>query len=574
MQMARVGVLLDRQSAERRWKAEINVFDGYIVELLSAFRIPCTMMEDIDELDGNNLDILIAGHTEHSRPLMTKLLDFVREGGVLLSYGGLNPLAGQLGFRCAAKLSFGYAKLGESDADELPLRFASATPWAQADPSAGSGQSAVPSGQLSAGSPEGPQSGPAAWTIPLGSGFIERWAIDIAQSIVTFQQGTGPVWEDGIPAGDGTGEVNEGILKADDAIAMNWQYDRQHTAGAGVPFFAYPYADLWKGHVVGQLLRWSLTLGKTLPFAGFWPIGVSSIATISHDSDVNDDIHAGSTLDLLAECGIRTTWCMLEPGYGADVYERVKLDGHELAFHYNALDEDGGKWGREEFLRQQEWLKSAAHLDRITTNKNHYTRFEGWGELFEWCEQAGISADQTRGPSKRGNVGFLFGTCHPYFPMASFSDRNRLYDVLEIGFLTQDVGHPQVADPSVIEPFLDRVATVRGVAHFLFHQIHIHERETVRDALRTVVNEAKRKGFAFWTSRQIDDWVRSRRSVSVAGVDAAGVPILRHSPERSQTAGEMEWFIPVLNDPAGSDRERASLVSMFGVSCLRWTRQP
>lgn len=120
----------------------------------------------------------------------------------------------------------------------------------------------------------------------------------------------------------------------------------------------------------------------------------------------------------MKEQDVRTTWCMIEPGYSPEIYDEIRRDGHELAFHYNAVTADNGYWDEAEFRRQFDWLKAAAGRDSIVSNKDHYTVFHGWGELFGWCESVGIQVDQTRGPIKRGDVGFLFGTCHPYRPIA------------------------------------------------------------------------------------------------------------------------------------------------------------
>src|SRR5690606_23770950 len=109
------------------------------------------------------------------------------------------------------------------------------------------------------------------------------------------------------------------------------------------------------------------------------------------------------------------------------------------------------------------WFKTTSGLAQIASNKNHLTRVEGWGELFRWCEANGIASDQTRGNSKRGNIGYLFGTCHPYFPIAWSDERNRFYDVLEISFLYGDFLH---VDTSIIPPFLEQAIRVEGIAHF------------------------------------------------------------------------------------------------------------
>ncbi|MBW7453983.1 hypothetical protein K0U00_08025, partial [Paenibacillus sepulcri] len=390
-------------------------------------------------------------------------------------------------------------------------------------------------------------------------GRIDRWSVNIPRTVVMFQQGTSPVLHDGIPAKDGTGSVDEGILKADDRCGMDWELDRLYTE-TGAPYFAYPYADIWREHLIAHLLQIVTGKGLTIPVIGYWPDGVQCVATISHDSDLNIDETADTTLDVLKECGIHSTWCMIEPGYHSAVYERVKRDGHELAFHYNALDIQNGKWSEDEFDRQFEWLKQATGLHAVTSNKNHYTRYEGWGELFEWCEKNGIQADQTRGPSKKGNIGFLFGTCHPYFPIAWFDRHNRLYDVLEISFLTQDLDHVNLADSSVVIPFLEQTAKVEGAAHFLFHQVHIHQQPAVTDALRKVVAEAVKRGFQFWTSEQINNWERSRRGIRIDGIGEQG-EIMASGTEG---INGIIVYLPMPITEAGPN-----VVERFGVPCRK-----
>jgi hypothetical protein len=561
MKMTTLGILLEKKSAERRWKYGINVFERYIGEILSHFRLPYTWIEDVDAIDQTRPDIIIAALYDEDMYTNTLLLQFVDQGGILISYAGLNALASTLGFREAKSLINGYVQWSGNDGDEQYLRFKHARPWTQNEPVAA--PEIARYGAIRKESQQGEIAGHAVWRINYGQGWIERWSIDIPRTIVELQQGSWPVVEDGVPAGDGSGEINDGILKADDRCEMDWDYDRRQTE-TGAPYYAVPYADLWKEAIISQLLRCSVELGQTLPFAGYWPDGIEQVATISHDSDVNKDEHAESTLDILAECQIQTTWCMIEPGYSKRIYDKVKQQGHELALHYNALEADDGIWGEEAFSRQCQWFKMATGLDEIVTNKNHYTRFEGWDELFEWCEQNGIQADQTRGPSKRGNIGFLFGTCHAYFPISSLMHKNRLFDLLEVGFLTQDINHPKLTDASVIEPFLDQVRRVGGIAQFLFHQIHIHNYESVRNALRQVVREARARNFIFWTCRQINEWVRARRGVEILGVDEQGIPVIK----ANESIASLVLYIPISNNAADS-ASSGSVEVVYGVSCKR-----
>ncbi|MGM1049428.1 MAG: hypothetical protein ACQEXX_25285 [Bacillota bacterium] len=330
-----------------------------------------------------------------------------------------------------------------------------------------------------------------------------------------------------------------------------------------MPYFAYPHADYWREVLLSHLISCALHKEVTLPMIDYWPEGIERVALISFDSDFNKDERAVTTLDVLKDLQVPSTWCMIEPGYSSGIYERIQAEGHELALHFNALEKENGVWSLDEFTRQLHWVQSATGIPKITSSKNHYTRFEGWGELFRWCEKNGIAADQTRGPTKRGNVGFLFGTCHPYFPISWCDEENRRYDVLEIGFLTQDMNHPSLSDTTVIEPFLEQVASVSGVAHFLFHQVHIHQLESVRQAIREVTAKAKERGFTFWTSKQINDWQRARRMVSVNGIDEAGLVQL----ERVSVKETVTVWLPISEDlEAGKSQ---NVTYRYGVPCMK-----
>src|SRR5581483_1526368 len=71
-----------------------------------------------------------------------------------------------------------------------------------------------------------------------------------------------------------------------------------------------------------------------------------------------------------------------------------------------------------------------------TSNKNHYLRWEGDTEFFDWCVRRGIRLDQSKGVSKTGSAGFNFGTCHPY---RAVDPEERVLPVLELPTPTQDL---------------------------------------------------------------------------------------------------------------------------------------
>lgn len=517
MKIARIGVLLDTSQAERHWSYGINIFDKYIGEVLAHEGITYEWLDSVERISKYTFDIVIVALAKDEDRTREVLTAFMEKGGIVISYGGLGFMSRAWGYRNEPDISAGYVFLPEAYGEERPLRYIGASPWVAKK------ESAVPceaAGVITVDSPEAEPYGPWLQQFIVGEGRLERWSVQAVASIVYLQQGRGPILEDGSPPADGSAVIDEGILKADDGIMQDYLWDRK-TTETGASYFAHPYADLWREAILKHLVGCALERGLTVPMLAAWPEGTKHVAMISHDSDWSPDEAGKLTMDVLRECGIRSTWCMIQTGYSGQVHDRIRQEGHELAMHFNAMKDQGGAWGQGEFARQHQWLTDNLPVDRLYSNKNHYTCFQGWGELFEWCEQYGLSVDQTRGPSKKGNVGFLFGTCKPYVPIAWANDRNRFYEVIELGFLTQDI--PAWTDMSVVEPFIEQVKRVEGVAHFLFHQGRIYRDEEVRSSLKEVVRKLKVHGFDFWTSRQIGEWQRLRRKVKITGVDEQGV---------------------------------------------------
>jgi hypothetical protein len=549
LKITKLGLYIDEKLSKRHWQYGQNVFANYLKEILGRLRISYGMVSKIDQLDVKQWDIIIAVVVPDTKAVGEKFLDFVKNGGTVLSLASLDQLAVSFGYRKGNTLGAGYAKYDVGKYKKL--RYLKAVPW----------ESVVAEKKLTER-----QTGrllkeqiPLFQEFRLENGTFSRCSVDIAESVVKLQQGAEPLFSDGAPAPDGTAAINDYVLKVDDMSQMDWENDRKFTV-TNLPYFAYPYADLWREVLVQYLVKLALSKGLTIPFVWYWPDRVKGVAVISHDSDYNQDEHAYTTLEMLKEAGVHSTWCMLvPPGYSQEVYQQVKADGHELAFHYNAVDVDNGGWGREEFIQQFSQLQKDLPDIEIFSNKNHLTRYEGWGELFEWCEQCGIQSDQTMGPSKKGNVGFLFGTCHPYFPIAWGTDQNRFYDVLELPFLTPDINTGKWGDTSIIVPILEKVKNVNGIAHFLFHQIHLHRNEKVREAFFQVVEEMKNREFEFWTGKEVNQWERLKRSINLINIENDQIEF-----EADENIHDFVVYIPVSNEDVDTETEY-----VFDIPCIK-----
>jgi hypothetical protein len=337
-----------------------------------------------------------------------------------------------------------------------------------------------------------------------GSGRCVLIAPDLPGAIVRIRQGIA-ITRDGVPSGDGTAPICDDVLKSGDGFALDWEFDRREVPGVpGFRAFLDAQADQWAELLVRAVLHAALGANVRLPMLWLYPRGLPAIGVLSHDSDGNDPASARAMLKAVAGCGICSTWCVMVPGYPEDVIAAIRAAGHELAMHYDAMSE-GAEWSEAAFASQHAAL--AAGLGPLTTNKNHYLRWEGDCELYTWCAAHGIRLDQSKGASKTGEAGYNFGTCHPHFPV--LRDGTAL-PVYELTTPTQDL--IVFAPPPLAAALTDTVVRRHGVLHLLFHPAHI-EKPGVAEAMVEAVGRARERGLEWWTAGRLADWEDSRRGV-------------------------------------------------------------
>lgn len=350
-----------------------------------------------------------------------------------------------------------------------------------------------------------------------GRGRCLTCAVDVTGTVVLVQQGFA-VTRDGIPAGDGSAPVTDGVLKSGDGGVLDWIFDRDEVPGKP-GFLAYlkPVADLWRELLLRSIFHLADTQKVALPVLWYWPRNLPAIAHMSHDTDGNDRANGVRLLELCKEAGINTTWCTILPGYGPDVMNAIRAAGHEFATHYDAMT-PGLDFCQEQVDRQFHDLKALFGNEQPVSNKNHYLRWEGDVEFFDWIAKCGIQLDQSKGASKTGEAGFNFGTCHTYFPVRF---NGQVIDVLEMATTTQDLN--VFADEALLDPLLDAAVKHHGILHLLFHPAHVLK-EPVANALLRSARDAKSRGLEWWTASAINRWERSRRQVKWTS-DARGITL-------------------------------------------------
>ena len=340
----------------------------------------------------------------------------------------------------------------------------------------------------------------------VGAGRTMLIAPDVTGTVVRIQQGVA-ITRDGIPAPDGTGPINDGVLKSDDGQVLDWLLDREEVAGApGLSAYLQPVADQWRGVVLRALFSLAARQNIVLALLWFYPDNLPALGHLSHDTDGNTEPHASRLLETLAEANVRSTWCVILPGYPPEIMEAIEQAGHELATHFDAMTE-GCPWGEAHFDRQ--WRELCSLFGTVpVTNKNHYLRWEGDTEFFTWCVARGIAMDQSKGASKTGEAGFNFGTCHPYRPVTPDGE---ILPILELATFTQDL--LVFAPEAIVAPLLDAVVAQHGILHLLFHPAHI-EKPGVAAALLNAVRTGEAHGLRWRTASDIARWENARRAAT------------------------------------------------------------
>lgn len=450
--------------------------------------------------------VLLAGDLGLSPAQRRMLEKFVSDGGVLIGVGGTSGLDPVFGVSGKRPLAEGWIKVARDDHPLTANLRSSLHVFGgfAAESDSASSLATIETGRQGA-------KGSAILENQVGKGLAVLLAPDLLFSIVHIQQGLN-VLQDGKPSVDESAPIDDGELKAEDGLVLDWQRDRSPMEPDGVPVFLEPISDELRSLILRGVFHGACHQGIRLPVLWYWPRSLPAVGHISHDTDGNDPEKAVALLEVMKRCDVKSTWCTLFPGgYPRDFYGKLKQQGYEIALHYDART--GGTrtcWSKENLVLQYKWLKDEAGLTHITSNKNHYTRWEGRLDFLRWCEQVGIESDQTRGGSKQGTIGFPLGGSQPYFPLDDETDPPRRLNVLEVNLLTQDL--VVVCPREYGKQLIDSVLRQHGVAHFLFHPAHI-QKEGVAETLSDLVRYGRTQGLEWWTNGQIHQWEIQRRGV-------------------------------------------------------------
>lgn len=552
-----------QEESEAAWSEGRDCCQGYLQTILRDLGLPFRQWNHEDWMKARPFGLtLVAGGTRHPDwPAACEAC--CEQGNAVLAIGGLHGLNEILGVADSSAIREGGVDWGH---EPLARGMGGSFHWFDAAGAMGLRDDVSRRGTLVSWDGDAGETYPAVTLRKIGPGAASLFAVDLMKTLIRLQQGV-PVDRDGEPAPDGTAAIDDGFLKTDDGFVLDWDRDREPAEPDRAPLFLHPVADEWKTVFVRLVHELCEMIGFPMAQIWYWPRGLPAIGHISHDSDGNSPAHADNMLARLREAGVRSTWCIIMPGYDETVNRRIVAEGHEIALHYDSLD---AEWSEDHFAAQLSMLRGQFPQLDILANKNHYLRWEGGSDFYRWCEREGIRVEQSKGGTKPGNKGFLFGSCHPFAPVAPAAEENRVYDVISLPTLAWDPPMPVRCTKPEAFALLRRAAEASGVGHFLFHPAMLDDGENaVGNMLVELVEYGRLLGMEWWTAGELWIWRTRRSSVRLEFAPAPDGGLLATVHAETETPGVTLLVGPQFESASaaagGPGSSRRRLTERFGL---------
>lgn len=308
---------------------------------------------------------------------------------------------------------------------------------------------------------------------------------------------------DGIPAPDGTAPLEDGTLRTEDGLTLDWHLDRSGESETDPPAFMHPQFDRLRAILFRSVLYCAEQIGKSLAVLWLHPRNAPATGMISFNSDGRDPQNAVSILHQANLVGLRGTWCVQHPGYHSDVYRVLRTRGNEIAVQYDPTE----GWDRELLKIQSTQMVRVSGSKILTSVRTRQSMWRGRNDLYEWATDLGFSIEIGRGPFHLGTAGFVFGTCHPFRPIRPDGGT---YGVTSVPYLVHNPG--LISSSTRCLALVDAAVAAHGIVHFNIDTDQF-DQKPVSEAFRNIVAHGRGSGVEWQTGEEIALWHRGRRQV-------------------------------------------------------------
>lgn len=334
-----------------------------------------------------------------------------------------------------------------------------------------------------------------------GHGQAVFVGIHVGQTLIQTQMGRS-VECDGIGPSDGSARLDDGLLCAEDGIALPFEDREQNPA---YPIFSIAHADIIKEIFIRACLGAIQSSSQVVAIPWFWPENADAAACLSLECDSYDIDPVVSVHRSLSMYGMPAAWTVSLPGFPAEVYRTIRARDHEVSLLFNF--EDATHWNEERLRSQMTQLTRMSSDTGLTSVRPIRGGWRGWTKFYDMCEAAGARLSLSKGGRQPGTQGFCFGTCHPFFPLRPDGHPGLVlelpYHLFRPGVVTKD---------EIIEPIVKEVAERHGCLHIVSCPEDFKNQITSM-VLQRVFGIAKQYHLVFMSPAEIYQYERSRRQL-------------------------------------------------------------
>lgn len=349
-----------------------------------------------------------------------------------------------------------------------------------------------------------------------GSGSCTYFAPHLGRSFKLMQLGTS-VEVDAAGPIDGSAQLDDGKLRAEDGIALDFDVDRIEVEGTKHKFFGQPHADLLKEVFFRCLLEVVDRAGLRMATVWYWPNHATGAAMVTFDCQDFEVDYVSRMQRMLTMFGSRTTWMVAMPGYPADTYRQMRAWGYEVGLLYDA--EDAAGWHPDRLHIQFTSLGRLSSLPNITAVRPADGRWRGYTHFYEAAQDAGCRVSLSKGGRQPGTQGFAFGTCHPFFP----ARKDGFHLTMEVPYTVYNPGS------ITLDPVSDVVLLQSALRNGCFHLVSRPEAvldSACHSALRRTLSLCKQHRLEFLAPEEIYSFEKARRNVRITVKVVGGETLL------------------------------------------------
>ncbi|MBI5707298.1 MAG: hypothetical protein HZC36_09960 [Armatimonadetes bacterium] len=319
--------------------------------------------------------------------------------------------------------------------------------------------------------------------------------------------------------------LDDGILRAEDGIALDIERDRAQSGNAPCSAFLEPHADRIREMFVRAVVEAVEFTGASLPIFWHWPNGAPAAGALSVEAETFGTDLVSKVQRSMTMIGCRPAWLVGAPGFPLDIYRAFRAWEHEVGLLFQS--DAHTPWTEDKLKMQQVGVSRTAAVPTCTTVRPSNGQWQGWAQFYEFAEHVGARVSASKGGRQPGSAGFAFGTSHPFFPCRP-DGTSQL--IMELPYTTYMPG--VVTPDSVAEAILEKTLSSHGCFQIVV-QLDPATLDSALNSARRLMASGRQRRMVFMRPDEIHAFEKGRRTLKTfyrSGVEG-GALSLSHDHE-------------------------------------------